>query len=87
MYFENGHLMAVEMTRKRPVLVIYSYYKDRPVTAVKRDAVFFYRYVKGVPFLSKMLCKRVMSWASGRSLPVENFVGCHRAPLPYTLSA
>ena len=55
--------------------------KDSAFTVVKRDAMFLTRYVtgvpfvnrgytKGVPFLSKLVYKRVRGWALGRSLPV-----------------
>ena len=32
--------MAVKKSRKRSGIVIYSYFKDSPFTAVKRDAKF-----------------------------------------------
>ena len=37
---------------------------------------YFRRYTKGVPFLLKMVYKRVRGWTSGQSLPVFNFVEC-----------
>ena len=42
------------------------------VKIVKRHHVpnYYERYTKGVPFLSKMVYKRVRVWTSGRSLPV-----------------
>ena len=63
------------------LIVGYSYPKDSAFTAVKRDAKFLSRFVKGVPFvnrkytkglpfLSNMVHKRVRSWSSGRNLPV-----------------
>ena len=68
------HFKRVKKSRKLSDFVIYSYFKDSVFTAVKRDAKFQTRYVKGVPFLSKMLYtyKRVSGWTSGRSLPVQN---------------
>ena len=50
--------------------------KDIVFIAVKRDAIFYTRYVKvvpfvrgrytkGFPFLSKMVWKRVRGWTSG----------------------
>ena len=71
------HFMEVKETRKLPVLVIYSCYKDDAFTAVKRDGVFLNRYmkevslvsrmyVKGIRVLSKMVSKRVRGWASPR---------------------
>ena len=41
--------------------MIDSYLNDNAFTAVKRDAKFSKRYVKGVPFSSKRLYKRVRS--------------------------
>ena len=62
--------------------MIHSYLKDSAFKAVKRDAKFKIRYVKGVPFVNrrctkgvpfsgKMVYKRVRCWTSGRSLPVS----------------
>ena len=48
--------MTVKMSRK------LSYFKDSALTAVKRDAKFVTRYLKGVPFVnrrSKMGYKRI----------------------------
>ena len=42
------HFMAVKKSRKRSGFVIYSYLKDSAFTAVKRDAKFQSRFVKGV---------------------------------------
>ena len=42
--------MAVKMSRKRSGFVLYSYIKDSAFTELKRDANFYTRYVKGVPF-------------------------------------
>ena len=39
--------------------MIDSYLKDSAFTAVKRDAKFKTRYVKGVPFVSRMYTKGV----------------------------
>ena len=55
--------------------------QDSDFTAVKRDAKFLARYVKGlpfvntgymkgVPFLSKLVYKRVRGWTLGWSLPI-----------------
>jgi len=41
---------------------------------VKGGPFFNGRYTKGVPFLSKMMYKRVRDWTSGRSLPLKIFV-------------
>ena len=50
----------ISESRKRSNFVIDSYLKDSEFTAVKRDAKFYTRYMKGVPFfLSKMVYKRV----------------------------
>ena len=43
--------MAVKK-KKIPSLVVDSYLKDGAFTAVKRDARFYTRYVRGVPFLN-----------------------------------
>ena len=43
------HFMAVKKSRKRCGSVIYSY-SYGVFTAVKWDAKFYNRYVKGVPF-------------------------------------
>ena len=46
----------------------------------KRDfqtgTIFYGRCTKGVPFLSKMVYKRVRVWTLGQSLPIKNFVEC-----------
>ena len=66
--------------RKRSIFVIDSYLNGSAFTALKRDAKFLTKYVKGVtfvnrrytkgvPFSWKMLYKRVRGWTSGRSLP------------------
>ena len=53
---------------------------------VKGVTFFNERYAIGVPFLSKMVYKRVRGWTSGRSLSVQKFVGyspsleCNFAP-------
>ena len=59
--------MRVKKSRKRSDFVIYSYFKDSVFTAVKRDAKFQARYIKRVPFRSKMLYKhkRVSGWTQG----------------------
>ena len=73
------------------LLAGYSYPKDSAFTAVKGDAEFLNRFVKGVPFVNKkytkevpflscMVHKRARSWSSGRNLPVQNFAGL--SPLP-----
>ena len=43
--------MAVKK-KKIPSLVVDSYLKDGAFTAVKRDATFYTRYVREVPFLN-----------------------------------
>ena len=43
----------------------------------ERSAIFYGRYTKGIPFLTKK--KRIRVWTSGRCLPLQNFVEC---PLP-----
>ena len=61
--------------------MIYSYFKDSAFTAVKRDAKFGTRYAKGepfvdrsltkgVPFLPKLVNRRVRDWASKWSFTV-----------------
>ena len=45
-------------SRKRSIFVIDSYLKDSAFTAVKRDAKFQTRYVKGVPFVNRRCKKR-----------------------------
>ena len=60
-----------------------SYIKDSAFTAVKRDANFSTRCVKGVPFVNsiytkgtpfswKMVYKRVRGWTSGLEPPRVN---------------
>ena len=44
-------IMAVKKSRKRSGFVAHSYFKDSEFTAVKRDAKFYTKYVKGVPFV------------------------------------
>ena len=44
--------------RKRSIVVIDSYSKDSAFTAVKRDAKFQTRYVKGVPYHLSIECLR-----------------------------
>ena len=46
-------------SRKRSIFAIDSYLKDSAFTAVKRDAKFYARYVKGVPFANKRYTTRV----------------------------
>ena len=65
------------MTVKLSDFVTCPYFKDSAFTAVKRDAKFQTRHVKGVPlpiegvpFLSKMEYKMVRGWTPGRSLPI-----------------
>jgi len=48
------HFMAVKKSRKRSGFVIYSYFKDSASTAVERDAKFWIRYVKWVPFVNRV---------------------------------
>ena len=77
------HFMAVKKSRERSGFFIYSFFKESAFTAVKRDAKFYARYVKGVafvnrrcmkakglPFLSQLVYKRIRGWTSGRSPPV-----------------
>ena len=77
----TGDFHGFIKSRKRSIFVVDSYFKDSAFTAVKRDAKFSTRYVKGVlfvnkrhtigvTFLQKMVYKRVRGWTSGRSLPV-----------------
>ena len=44
---------------KRSIFVIDSYLNDRAFIAVKRDAKFKTRYVKGVPFVNRRYTKGV----------------------------
>ena len=46
-------------SRKRSIFVTDSHLKDDAFTAVKRDAKFYTRYVKGVPFVNKRYTKGV----------------------------
>ena len=74
--------MAMKKVKRFPGIVIsFSYLKDSASTAVKRGTMVLTRYVKGVPFgngrytkegpfLSKMVCKVVRCWTSGRNLLV-----------------
>ena len=41
------------------------------------------RYTKGVPFLSKMVYRRVRGWTLGRSLSVKTFVEYHPRVLSF----
>ena len=41
-----------------------------PKKVYERGTIFYGKYAKGVPFLSKMVHKRVLVRTSGRSLPV-----------------
>ena len=61
--------------------LVYLNFKDSEFTAVKKDGTFWAKYVKGVqfanrgymkgvPFLSKMVYKKVRGWTLGQSLPV-----------------
>ena len=56
--------MALKKTRKRFGFVIYSYFKDSAFTAVKRDAKFLSRYMKGVTFPSKMVYEGIRGWTT-----------------------
>ena len=64
----------MKMTRRLPVLAIYS--QDGRFLSKFVKVVLFSngRYTKGVSLLSKMVYKRVRSRTSRRSLPVLNFV-------------
>ena len=65
---------------------MFDYYsKDDAFTAVKRDAKFYTRNVKGVPFVNKrntkgvpfslkMVYKRVRGWTSGGASPSKNLL-------------
>ena len=62
------HFMAVKMSRKRSGFVLYSYIKDSAFTELKRDANFYTRYVKGVPFeegIRKMSLSCQISYIKG----------------------
>ena len=59
--------MALKKTRKRFGFVIYSYFKHSAFTAVKRDAKFLSRYMKGVKFPSKMVYEGIRGWTTQRS--------------------
>ena len=63
--------------RKLSGFVVYLYFKDSEFMAVKKDGKHVKRvqfanrgYMKGVPFLSKMVYKSVRGWTLGRSLPI-----------------
>ena len=73
--------LSVKKLRKLSGFVVYLYFKDSEFTAVKKDGKFCAKYVKGVqfanrgymkgvPFLSKMVYNRVRGWTLGQSLPV-----------------
>ena len=75
------------------IVISFSYLKDSASTAVKRGTMVLTGYVKGVPFgngrytkegpfLSKMVCKVVRGWTSGRNLLVWNFVEYPPPPPP-----
>ena len=97
------HLTAVKETQQDKVLVfvIYSYSKDCAFTAVKRDArvKFLTGYVKGIPsfnrrctkrmpFLSKMVHKRVSRWTDLRvEPPVYNSLDYPSPPRQVSLPA
>ena len=50
-------------SRKRSIFVTDSHLKDDAFTAVKKDAKFYTRYVKGVPFVNNRYTKGVpFSW-------------------------
>ena len=51
--------MAIKKSRKLCGLVIDSYLTDIALTAVKRDAKFGTRYVKGAPFVNRRYSKEV----------------------------
>ena len=53
------HFMTVKKSRKCCGFLIYSYFKESAFTAVKRDAKFYARYVRGVPFLNRRCMKRL----------------------------
>ena len=64
------HFIVVRQSGKRSGFVIY-HSKYIAFTKVKRDAPFVsIRYMKGGPFLSKMVSNRERSWTSGQSLQV-----------------
>ena len=44
---------------KRSIFVIDSYLNGSAFTAVKRDAKFLTKYVKGLPFVNRRYTKRV----------------------------
>ena len=65
-------------SRKRSIFVIDSYLNDSVFTAVKRDAKFKTRYVKGVPFVNRRCTKGVpLSWKKGKGLDL----GAKRLPI------
>ena len=67
--------MAVKKTRKVSGLVIYSYLKNGAFTAVKRNAAFYTKDVKGVPLTIKGTrgILKGRGWTSGQSLPIQKF--------------
>ena len=80
--------MAVNKSAKCSGIVVYSYFKDREITANKgwkgmessklgneKGVPFFNRrYTTGVPFLSIMAYKRVRGWTNlfPRAFPLKN---------------
>ena len=60
---EVCHLSPIELSRTdqmKRVAVSLRY-------ACEKDTIFYERYVKGLPFLSKMVYKRVSLWTLGRA--------------------
>ena len=56
-------ILAVKKLRKPSGFVIYSYFKAVHLKQLHQINVYR-RFMKGVPFLSKMLYKRVRGWTS-----------------------
>ena len=66
-YSSFKHKNNTKMTQKRPILI----------EVIKGVPFFHRRHTKGVPFLSKMVYKRVRRTTLGQCLPVQNFVEQH----------
>ena len=73
--YQKGHSNYFEQTHPKADSFKYfkgflseKFRKSRSVGQYERHTIFFGKYTKGVPFLSKMVYERVRVWTSGRSL-------------------
>ena len=74
--------MVMKRSRKCSAFVIYSYFKEIALTAVKRDEQFLTRYVKGVPLILSIegICYR------SKLNPGENFLTYNDSQIPLSTS-